>query len=80
MKIKIMLSLAGIILIVGLAIFGSGIKEKVSQGIVDDIPEYNCGQKDICTSCIINGNACSCGTSTCACGNNTVDISQCQLI
>lgn len=79
MKLKIILIILGIVLIVGLALFGSSIKEKALKGMVQDIAEYNCGEDDICTSCIINGNTCSCGADTCSCGNETVDKGECEL-
>lgn len=79
MKLKIILILSGIFLIVSLALFGSSIKEKALKGIVEDVPEYNCWKDNICTSCIIDGHTCSCGTHTCTCGNNTVDRTECEL-
>ncbi len=79
MKLKIILIILGIVFIIGLALFGSSIREKALKGMVQDIPEYNCGKDDICTSCIIDGNTCSCGTDTCTCGDEIVDKNQCQL-
>ncbi len=79
MKLKIILIILGIVFIIGITIFGSSIREKALKGMVQDIPEYNCGKGDICTSCIIEGHTCSCGTHTCTCGNETVDRTQCQL-
>ena len=76
---KITFCIIMLLLIVSLAFFGSTIKEKSMKGILQDIPEYNCGEEDICTSCIINEQPCSCGTDTCSCGNDTVDKAQCQL-
>ncbi len=79
MKLKIILIILGIVFIIGITIFGSSIREKALKGMVQDIPEYNCGKDDICTSCIIDGNTCSCGTDTCTCGDEIVDKNQCQL-
>ncbi len=79
MRLKIILILLGIILIISLALFGAVIKEKALKGMVRDIPEYNCGKNDICTSCIIEGHSCSCGTHTCTCGNDTFDRRECEL-
>jgi hypothetical protein len=79
MKLKIILITLGIVLIIGLALFGTTIKEKALKGMVQDIAEYNCGKDDICTSCIIDGHTCSCGTHTCSCGNETVDRTECEL-
>ncbi len=79
MRLKIILMAAGIILITGLAIFGSSIKEKALKGMVENIPEYNCGKDGICTSCVIGGYTCSCGTYTCNCGNETIDRAECEL-
>ncbi len=79
MRLKIILLTGAIIAIVILALFGSGLKEKTLRGMVDDVPEYNCGEDEICTSCIIGGHTCSCGTSTCECGDTTVNRSECSL-
>lgn len=79
MRFKIIILVVIIIGIVALALFGSNIKEKALKGIVNEIPEYNCGKDNLCTSCIIDGHSCSCGTHTCTCGNETVDRAQCQL-
>lgn len=79
MMLKIILIIVAIVLIVSLALFGSSIKEKALKGIVQNIPEYNCGKDDICTSCIIDGHTCSCGPYTCDCGNETVDKAECEL-
>lgn len=79
MKLKIILLILGIILIISVSIFGSSIKEKALKGMVQNVDEYNCGKDDICTSCIINGNTCSCGEHTCSCGNETVERAECKL-
>ncbi len=79
MSLKVILIILGLMIIISLALFGSPLKEKALKGIVKDIPEYNCGTDDICTSCIIGGHTCSCGTHTCSCGNKTVDKVECQL-
>ncbi len=79
MNSKVVLAIIGIVFIISLALFGSSIKEKALKGMVQDIPEYNCGDEGICTSCIIEGNTCSCGADTCSCGDETVDRAECEL-
>ena len=79
MKLKIIWITLIIALILGLAIFGSPIKEKALKGLLKNIPEYNCEKDDICTSCIIDGVPCSCGTDTCTCGNETFNRTVCEL-
>lgn len=79
MKLKIIILSISIIAILLLALLGFGLKEIALKGMVSDIPEYNCGEDNLCTSCIIKGNTCSCGQHTCACGNETVDKSECSL-
>jgi hypothetical protein len=78
MKIKIVLLVLIIASIVTLSLFGFGLKEIALKGMVDDIPEYNC-EEDLCTSCIIEGNACSCGEHTCDCGDKIVEKEQCII-
>lgn len=79
MKIKLIILLGAIIAILFVALFSFGLKEKALKGMVEDIPEYNCGNEGICTSCIIEGNSCSCGQSICECGNMTVDKKECDI-
>ena len=79
MRIKLMLIIFGLAGIIVLVLFGTGLKEKALKEMVSDIPEYNCGDDDVCTSCIIKGNTCSCGEHTCSCGNDTVDRQECML-
>jgi len=77
--LKIILITAAIILIIGLAIFGTGIKEKALRGMAKETPGYNCGEGGVCTSCIISGNRCNCGADSCVCGNETIDRAECEL-
>ncbi len=79
MKLKIVLIFGIIIGILITALFGFGLKEIALKGMVSDISEYNCGQDDLCTSCIIESHMCSCGKHTCSCGNKTVDKEECSL-
>lgn len=79
MRFKLIMLAAAIIGVVALAIFSFGLKERALRGMVDDVSEYNCGKDNICTSCIIEGNSCSCGAYTCICGNKTVDKVECEL-
>ena len=79
MKIKIIVLGVVIIGILALSLFSFGLKEKALKGMVNDIPEYNCGGDNLCTSCIIEGHTCSCGEHTCDCGNKTVDKNECIL-
>lgn len=79
MRTKIILLIVIIAGILVVSLFGFGIKERVLKGIVKDIPEYNCGDNNLCTSCIIEGHTCSCGKHSCDCGNKTVDRSECSL-
>jgi len=79
MRIKIVLIVITLILIIGLAIFGSSIKEKVLRGMISDVPEYSCGGGDLCTSCIIDGNKCNCGADICKCGNDTFEKKECEI-
>jgi len=72
--IIIILIMAGI---VSLAMFGSGLKGIAVKGIAKDLPEYNCGEGNICTSCIIEGQTCGCGTEVCDCGNKTINKEEC---
>ncbi len=62
-----------------LALFGFGLKEIALKGMVENVPEYICGDGDLCTSCTIDGQSCSCGQQTCDCGNKTVDKKECDL-
>lgn len=78
MRLKIIMIVGLIAVIIILALFGSGIKEKALKGVTQDIPEYNC-EDGLCTSCIISGNLCSCGEHTCDCGNISVDKAECEL-
>jgi len=77
--LKIILIAAGIILIIGLALFGTSIKEQALRGMAKETPGYNCGKGEVCTSCIINGNRCNCGVDFCLCGNETIDRAECEL-
>ncbi len=79
MKPKIILLTIAIISIIILALFSFGLKEKAVKGIVEEVSEYNCGENGFCTSCIIDGNSCSCGQHTCECGDNIVDKEECSL-
>ena len=79
MKLKLIIIIGAIIGILALTLFGTGLKEKALKEIVSDIPKYNCGDDNVCTSCIIKGNSCSCGEHTCSCGNDTVDRQECML-
>jgi len=79
MKIKIILVTLALAAIVLLAILGAGIKEKAIKAIAKETPGYNCGKDEICTTCIIEGQICSCGKTTCECGNKTVQSKECYL-
>ncbi len=79
MRIKIaaiILVLAAIILLI---FFGFGMEERAIKGIISKVPEYNCGANNLCTSCLVEGEACSCGQQTCACGDRVVDRKECVL-
>ncbi len=79
MKSKTILLIISLIGIIILALFSFGLKEKAIKGIVEEVPEYNCGENDFCTSCVIDGNSCSCGQHTCECGDMMVDKEECSL-
>jgi hypothetical protein len=79
MRARIILLGGMIIGILLLVLFGPSIKEKALNGIIRDIPEYNCGDGNLCTSCIIGGHSCSCGKHICTCGNETIDKAECEL-
>ncbi len=79
MRLKIVLIIGAITGILIITLFGSGLKEKALKEMASDIPEYNCGRDNLCTSCVIEGNICSCGEHTCGCGNKTVDKTECNL-
>ncbi len=79
MKVRIIVLIIVIMGILVLSLFSFGLKEKVLRGMVSGISEYNCGEDDLCTSCIIDGYTCSCGEHVCSCGNKTVDKTECVL-
>lgn len=79
MRLKIILLTGIVIGIFVLALFGFGVKETLTKSLISNVPEYNCGEGEVCTSCIINGNDCKCNESICECGNETVDKSECDL-
>jgi len=78
MNFKVIFLIIVLILVLLLSLMGSTLKEASRKGLISKVPDYNCGG-DICTSCIIEGNACSCGTHTCDCGNKSVDLQECTL-
>lgn len=78
MRFKIIVISGVIIVIIILALFGSGIKEMALSGMTKNLAEYNC-EGGLCTSCIIKGNMCSCGEHSCECGDIRVEKSECQL-
>lgn len=80
MRIKIILLMIVILGILALSLFASNIKDISIRGMVEKVPEYNCGVGDLCTSCIIEGYTCSCGKEVCSCGNKTVDREVCDLL
>jgi len=79
MRLKIIVLTLAISGIIVLSLFGFNVKERAIRGMVADVSEYNCDASNLCTSCIINGNTCSCGKSTCSCGNETVNKAECEL-
>lgn len=79
MRTKIVMIIVVLIGIFLLTLFSFGIKEKAIGGIIDNVPEYDCSENNLCTSCMIEGNTCSCGQHTCDCGNKTVDRKECIL-
>ena len=79
MKIKIILITAILVIIILLTILGAGIKEKAIKAIAEKTPGYYCGKNEICTTCIIEGQRCSCGKTMCECGNKTVSSDECYL-
>lgn len=80
MKLKIILITVVLIVIILLAIFGIEIKEKAIRAIAKEVPDYYCGKDEICTTCIIEGQKCSCGERVCECGNRTVKKEECEFV
>jgi len=79
MKLQNTVLFCTIVAIVLLALFGSGLKEKASKGLAEEIDGYNC-DGGICTTCIIDGESCNCGPEVCTCGSTTVDKEECSLL
>jgi len=79
MRAKIFLLSISILLIIILAMFGFGIKEKALQGIIEGVDEYNCKNNSLCSSCIIRGNVCVCSNNICNCGNESYGKSVCDF-
>lgn len=79
MRIKLIMIILAIVGILILAGFSFNLKEIALEQMVKEIPEYNCEGDGICTSCLIEGNMCSCGPATCDCGNKTVDKEACNF-
>lgn len=80
MRIKIILLVLAILSIITISLFAIGLKEASLKGIVEKVPEYNCGKGNLCTSCIVEGSTCSCGGYTCNCGNKSVNKTECDLL
>lgn len=79
MRLKIIILVGMIIAIVLLALFGFGLKEIAVKEIVKNVPEYECGEGDLCMSCTIEGQSCSCGKHTCDCEGLIVGREECVL-
>lgn len=77
MKVKLIIIILAMVGIIILAAFGSGLKGVAVKGMAKELPEYSCGEGNICTSCIIESQTCSCGTDICNCGNKTVNKEEC---
>ena len=78
MKAKTFMLIGALLGILLLAMFGSGLKEKVVNGMAENVEGYSC-DGGICTTCMIDGEKCSCGDEVCTCGSKTVDAAECSL-
>ncbi len=65
--------------IIFLVLFGTEIKKRAIRGIAEQIPSYECDKDEVCTSCIIEGEVCSCTEHVCQCGNDTVEKGECEM-
>jgi len=79
MRLKIILLILIIISVLLFSIFGFGLKKIVLEEMEKKVPDYNCDENNICTSCIVEGIICNCNENVCNCGNKTVDKNKCNI-